>query len=272
MSFILTKDVARSIEQSEIDCLQSRLTAIQQIDGNPMGIECKNFGDATAFQAKNISGPSYNKILGLSGDEVAYIDSILHFYKESEIPATFDITPAHATVDLLKALADKGYVQSGFHTVLYRSLKDFCAPEFETDPLMTIRELHSDEFNVFGEIYTTGFGMPSFLSEHVATNNRVLHHHQNWNFYIALYDGEPAGIGVFYAKNGIGTLAASATLPAFRNKGVHQALVATRIEKAKELNCSLLVGQAAFGSASHRNMERTGMRIAYTKGIWSSLH
>jgi len=272
MSLILTKDVARSIEKSETDCLQSRLTVIQHIDGNPMGIEWKTFGEATAFQAKHIPGPSYNKILGLSGDELACIDSILHFYKESGIPATFDITPAHATTDLLKALADKGYVQAGFHTVLYRPLEDICDFAFETNSLITIRELHLDEFHVFGAIYTKGFGMPSFLSEHVATNNRVLHHHQNWNFYMAMYDGEPAGIGVFYAKNGIGTLAASATLPVFRNKGVHQALVSTRIDKAKELNCSLLVGQAAFGSASHRNMERTGMRIAYTKGIWSSLH
>lgn len=57
MSLMLTKDVARSIERSEIDCLQSRLTAIQQIDGNPMGIECKNFGDATAFQAKKYPWP-----------------------------------------------------------------------------------------------------------------------------------------------------------------------------------------------------------------------
>lgn len=224
------------------------------------------------FKRKNIPGPSYNKILGLSGDEVACIYSILHFYKESGIPATFDITPAHATVELLKALADKGYVQSGFHTVLYRPLEDIFDLRIETNPLITIRELHLDECNVFGDVYTKGFGMPSFLSEHVATNNRVLHHHQNWNFYIAMYDGEPAGIGVFYAENGIGTLAASATLPAFRNKGVHQALVATRIEKAKELNCSLLVGQAAFGSASQRNMERAGMKIAYTKGIWGPLH
>ncbi|CDO04806.1 hypothetical protein BN988_03373 [Oceanobacillus picturae] len=40
------------------------------------------------------------------------------------------------------------------------------------------------------------------------------------------------------------------------------------IKQALEENCHLLVGEAAYLSTSQRNMERAGMRLAYTKAIW----
>ena len=88
---------------------------------------------------------------------------------------------------------------------------------------------------------------------------------------MAIFKGEPAGIGVLFQYDGIGTLAASATVPEFRNKGVHSALISKRLEKARQLNCNLIVGQAAYGSVSQRNMERVSMKIAYTKGVWAKL-
>src|SRR5690625_7102760 len=79
---VLTKELARNIEHSEIEALESRLTAIKGIAGNPMGIVIEKFGNATAFSAKNIPGPSFNTVKGLSGQDIHYIDNILEFYRD----------------------------------------------------------------------------------------------------------------------------------------------------------------------------------------------
>lgn len=234
-----------------------------------MDVEIMKFGNATAFSVKNIPAPSFNKVLGMSGEEMAYIDPILEFYRNRDIPARFYITPAHASPDLLRALSDKGYFQCGFHSALCGSLSNEFISYTEPATSISICEFEQDEFGRFGDIYTKGFNMPSSLKEHVAQNNKVLHHNKNWTFYMASFKGEPAGIGVLFEYDGIGTLAASTTLPDFRNKGVHRALILKRLEKARQLDCHLIVGQAAYGSVSSRNMEKAAMKIAYTKGIWA---
>ncbi len=122
MSPILTEEFARRIEQSEIELLESRLISVQKIEGNPMGVEIKKYGDAVAFYVKNIPGPSFNHVKGIDGKQLDEVDVILDFYHDREIPATFEITPAHCSVELFKSLAKHGYFQRGFRTTLYRSL------------------------------------------------------------------------------------------------------------------------------------------------------
>lgn len=134
-----------------------------------------------------------------------------------------------------------------------------------------IAELSAENFAIFGEMYTKGFGMPHSLSEYVTANNQILAESSHWTFYLASVAGEPAGVGVLFIKDGIATLAASATVPTLRNKGVQTALIQKRIQQAMEAGCHLVVGQAAFASVSQKNMERAGLRVAYTNGVWEKL-
>lgn len=265
MSGVLTKYLTRTIEQSEIDTLVSRLNGIRSIGSNPMGVEVKRFGKATAFSVQNIPGPSFNTVKGITDEDINHIDSILDFYQKKGIPVQFEITPAHATSSLMTYLAGKGFYQSGFHTSLFAELSTI-GGKMES-PIST-RELERNEFDIFASIYAKGFNMPIYLKEGIAQNNEVLYDDKNWTFYLVSIDGQPAGIGVIFIQDGIANLAAAATLPTMRNKGIHQALINKRIQQAIISNCNLVVGQAAFGSVSQNNMERAGMRIAYTKAIW----
>jgi hypothetical protein len=73
---------------------------------------------------------------------------------------------------------------------------------------------------------------------------------------------------VLYVKNGFGLLADAATLPEFRGKGCQSALIYRRLVDAVQKNCAILTSFVEFGSASHRNIERAGLRVAYTKALW----
>lgn len=267
MGLVMKKELAERLEISEIDTLSSRLTEIQKIDGNPMKVEIQKFGNATAFSAKNIPGPSFNTVKGLKEGDEKQIQKIIHFYKQKDIPIRFELTPAHTSSNLLTCLSDAGFYHNDFHSTLYNScfVEDKCSVINEK---ITIRELEEQEFDIFAEIYINGFQMPQFLKSGVAQNNQILHKSENWTFYLASYNDEPAGVGVLFIKDRIATLAAAATLPNLRSKGIQSALIKKRIYQAYLQECDLVVGQAKFGSTSQNNMERAGLGIAYTKAIW----
>lgn len=265
---ILTKDYINIVEQSEIDALEDRLLRIKGLNDNAMGVELKRFGNAVAFSVKNIPSPSFNTVKGIREENIDELDEIVEFYSNRGIPARFEVTPGNASRDLFRKLSTMGFFQSGFHTALYRSLSTNEMPMVKGGSATQIEEISLENFDLFGEIYTKGFGMPVAFKDFVTANNRVLAESDNWTFYLARVDGEPAGIAVLFRNNGVATLAASATVPDYRNKGVQTALIQKRIQTAIDEDCQYIIGQAAFGSVSQKNMERAGLKVAYTNAVW----
>ncbi|MBE7122036.1 GNAT family N-acetyltransferase [Bacillus cereus] len=267
MTTIMTFNAAQEIENAEIHMLSSRLKALQAISENPMQVQMKKFGSATAFSSKIIAGPAFNTVKGITFTNTDQIDAIISYYQSLQIPCRFEITPAQGTTGLFQHLSQKGFYQSSFHTALYS------IPREDSSLLpsnITVRKLKENEFDIFADIYVRGFNMPSFTKDGVRQNNEILYNRPGWHFFIAEVQHIPASIGVLYINKGVASLAASATLPEFQRKGCHTALIQKRIETAVEFNCNLIVGQARFGSSSQNNMERAHMKIAYTKSIWTA--
>jgi hypothetical protein len=46
------------------------------------------------------------------------------------------------------------------------------------------------------------------------------------------------------------------------------ALIGHRLVAAARVGCKLVVGGARFGSASFRNQQRAGLRVAYVESGW----
>jgi GNAT superfamily N-acetyltransferase len=80
-----------------------------------------------------------------------------------------------------------------------------------------------------------------------------------------LVDGVIAGGAAVSAQHGVCGLFGASTLPAFRRRGAQSALLATRLAWAREKGCDLAVSITQPGSISHRNIERSGFRVAYTR-------
>ncbi len=267
MRTIMTYNTAQEIENAEIHMLSSRLEALQTISGNPMQVQMKKFGSATAFSSKVIAGPAFNTVKGITFTNTDEIDEIIAYYQSLQIPCRFEITPAQGTTELFQYLSQKDFYQSSFHTALYSLPRE--------DPSLlpsniSVRQLKENEFDIFADIYVRGFNMPSFTKYGVHQNNEILYNKSGWHFFIAEVQNTPASIGVLYINKGVASLAASATLPEFQRKGCHTALIQKRIETAVASNCNLIVGQARFDSGSQNNMERAHMKIAYTKSIWTA--
>jgi GNAT superfamily N-acetyltransferase len=88
--------------------------------------------------------------------------------------------------------------------------------------------------------------------------------------WLAWLDGErlgdePAGAGSLAIHNGVAELFGTSTRPSCRGRGVQTALMHARMAAAAAAGCDLIAVHTDPGSASQRNVERAGFRLAYTK-------
>lgn len=282
----LNERIVREIERSEIAFATDRMTAIKERPGNPEGVEIARIGGAVCLYSRTMPWPSFNTVKGLRDEDAARLDEIAAFYRERDRNVQFEIVPGLIGPDLLKALAGRGLYPSGFHASMYGrpgTGSDAAAGDSEArsrdgsgtgamdsagDPLRIV-ELGQDDFETYATIHCRAFGLPDNGIPHVAANNRVLHARPGWTFYLAYWDGAPAATAVMHAAEGTASFTFAATLPEFRGRGIHRRLLLHRLAAAAERGCTLAVGQCAFLSASHRNMERAGMRLGYVRTTWT---
>jgi predicted acetyltransferase len=82
-------------------------------------------------------------------------------------------------------------------------------------------------------------------------------------------DGRPIASAALSILGPVAVLAGASTLPEARRRGAQRALLDARLRAAADDGCVLAMMAAAPGSASQRNAEREGFRIAYTRVKWA---
>jgi len=65
-------------------------------------------------------------------------------------------------------------------------------------------------------------------------------------------------------------LGGAATIPRYRRRGAHLALIAARLELASTAGCDLAVVTADPGSISARNSERCGFHLVCTHAVMAA--
>jgi hypothetical protein len=175
--------------------------------------------------------------------------------------------PGNLNSSLASRLHKLRFGQMSFNTAVY-GIPTLTARASVTEQLR-VREVQPNEVDLFLDLYQDGFELPRLKNkEREAVLSWLTKAKQNLYLCAAFIDDIPAGVGVLYMENGIGLLADAATLPEFRGKGCHTAMIHHRIAQAENQNCDLLTSFVEFGSTSHMNLERAGLRVAYTKSTW----
>src|SRR6185436_13093180 len=86
--------------------------------------------------------------------------------------------------------------------------------------------------------------------------------------FVAEWKGYPIAAAVVAVHDGVALLAGASTDPVYRGRGAQTLLLWSRLEYATALGCDVAMMGAWPGSASQRNGERQGFRIAYTRIKW----
>jgi GNAT superfamily N-acetyltransferase len=175
--------------------------------------------------------------------------------------------PGNLNSSVASRLHKLGFCQMSFNAAVYG--QPSLVEKTSSNEQLRISEVQRNEVDLFLDLYQDAFGLPRLNSKERDTVLSWLNRAKS-NLYlcIAHMDDIPAGVGVLYMENGVGLLADAATLPEFRGRGCHTAMIHHRIMQAEKHNCDLLTSFVEFGSTSHLNLERAGLRVAYTKSMW----
>ncbi len=264
---VMTLELARQIEQMDTFYSVSRLGGMQATPGNPLGIQIKSYGNTVAFLIK--AWPDFwygQKVLGLSSADGVFLEEIVHLFRHNGLTCRFEIIPGNLDELLACRLNELGFVQMGFSTAMYgcprRSLQSLPAG-------VTIQTVPASQLDFFIDLYQDCFEYPRLVENEKKVVRRWIEGAQHkMDCYIANLNNNPAGIGILFSHGRHSLLADAAVLPRYRSSGCHTALIQRRIDRAAERGCELMTSFPAFGSNSHRNLERAGLRIAYTKTMW----
>ena len=245
--------------------MASDMLVLRKQRGNPLGVEVRRLGSTVALLMRAAPGWEFNRVIGLASDQYERLDEMADWYARKDVRCYVESVPTLTSASDLRLLADKGFWQVSFHSVLYGVPAGGLRG---TATGVEVLEAGDSDMVEFAEMYMVYFSLSDDVVEGAKANVAAEYRQPGWRLYIATVDARPAAFGVLHEHDGIGSLAGAATLPEFRGRGCQSALLARRIADATADGCELVVSQAMPGSSSHRNMERAGLRVAYTKGIW----
>jgi GNAT superfamily N-acetyltransferase len=173
---------------------------------------------------------------------------------------------------LLEMLAGRGYRLVSFENVLGRALGG--PVESVTPPGVEVAASGDDEFEhwldvvVEASLHPDTEGVPwaeEFPREILENAKRDMG--ALVRRYLARLGGVPAGGGSMHLTEGIAQLTGAGTAPAFRRRGIQNALLSARLADATAAGCDVAVITVQPGSRSQQNAQRRGFDLLYTRAV-----
>lgn len=258
---ILTNDLARRIER----LVAPPLTPFTS-SADPRVAVVQQFGQTIASKAK--AGKPSNKVFCFGHDDISRLDEILDFYTVDKLMPTFYLSPTDFSYEVGSALTRAGFAQYDFmQGVLYGMPLEQIDPPA---PGITIERVTTGTVGEYAETLADGFEWHEDWREN-AIDDICKHFKEKDYHFMARYKGAAAGVGSFGVRDGVAGLGGGSVVPSLRNKGCHMALVNHRLYLAHQLNCNMVIGCAFYGSASFRNQQRAGLRLAYIESGWGKI-
>jgi ribosomal protein S18 acetylase RimI-like enzyme len=263
-------DLAARVERAEADLIGAATAAAERRGASTFLIPFR--GGVASFAG---DGSPYNKVAGLGFDGVPAaeeLESVERAFAAHGAPTQVEL--AHlADPPIGEVLSDRGYRLESFENVLGRELGD---PEPTLDvPGVEIRRSPDEELDTWleamadavavedtqGLAWHEEFPRATYLEAERDSASAGVRR------YAAVTDGNLAGGAGLRLVDGIAQMAGAATVPAYRRRGIQNALFAVRLADAVAEGCDLAVVVTQPGSKSHQNAQRRGFHLLYTRAV-----
>jgi ribosomal protein S18 acetylase RimI-like enzyme len=212
-------------------------------------------------------GSPIGRATGLGLDRPFTLDDlnrVEQFYRVHKAPAQVDLCPLH-DAGVFEMFKERGYRIAELNNVLYRKLEG--EEIFPSAPAgCEIRRSHQQEADAAGAIVESAFfpnGAPEAFGGLIAPFYQM----ERALAFVASTEGRlvACGTGLVIPEHRVFALCGAGTLAEFRGRGLQTALLRARMAAAVEAGCEYAVVVTQGGSASQRNAERLGFRVAYSK-------
>ncbi|HSP78091.1 MAG TPA: GNAT family N-acetyltransferase, partial [Myxococcaceae bacterium] len=199
---------------------------------------------------------------------------LVHFFESRGVEPKVELSPFVAP-RLLAGLAARGFVLSELENVLVRRLPleeelRLALPHGWPAGVDVERVDLTDEAAVREYVEVSGSGflpegerMPEVFLEAGFKAARM----PGYDGFVARFGREVAGAGGCESGDGLTMLFGTSVKPAFRRRGIQQALIAARLRRARERGSELAIIVSRPGIPTERNAARLGFAMAYTRVV-----
>lgn len=189
------------------------------------------------------------------------------FYFERGCGINHEVSP-HADALTLSLLNTWHYQPIELTNVLYCPLQKGQKSGASWNESLTIKICAAQDIPVWNDTIVQGWSEFQEFLPFLAELGQVNAQRKDSVLFLALLAERPIAAGLLSIHDGVALLAGASTIPSGRRQGAQLALLEGRLKYALERGCDLAMMGAAPGSASQRNAERQGFKIAYTRIKW----
>jgi ribosomal protein S18 acetylase RimI-like enzyme len=222
-------------------------------------------------------GSPVNKVCGIGFDRPitdAELDQIVTFFTERGAEPKVELSP-FAPPELLSGLAQRGFVLREFENTLildlrksndfHKSLpggwpKDVTIEQVDPKDDAAVREYIDVSFSGF---FPEGMALPESLVEFGVKTSKA----PGYDLFVARIGREAVGAAGCQSSEGVTQMFGASVKPAYRRRGIQQALIAARAERGRTLGSHMAVIHSKPGIPTERNSARLGFQIAYVRAV-----
>jgi hypothetical protein len=275
MAWFMDLELARRIERAE-GAIATTFAAVHQRLDPGRGAAWREVGGTFAIY----DGTPLSQTLGLGLTAPVtpeLLGELEAFFESRGAAVAHEVSPL-AGVEVLALLVARGYAPCELSTVLIRELDAPLEPPAAAG--LRARPIEPADRPTWIATSIAGWATDPDNAPIVASIAQIVCHNDAMLHFLVERDGAPIATGSLGFHDGVALLAGASTVADGRGAGAQTLLLATRLAEAQRRGCALALMAATPGSASQRNAERRGFRVAYTRTKWrrdargdeSSLH
>ena len=242
--------------------LARRIEAVEAALARSMAREVLEVAGGVAAFVSPESPLSHALGLGMNGplDGVG-LNRIEDFYRSRGAPVTIELCPM-ADQSVPDLVTSRGYGITEFANLLLRRIQESAEVPQST---VHVFEAEEQDCESWAEVAARGFFGREPAGESELEIGRSIFRAASVRAWFAELDGQRAGVGASAIIDGVASLFADSTLPAFRCRGVQLSLIRARLAAARSQGADFAIASTAPGSVSQRNYQRCGFEPAYTR-------
>lgn len=228
---------------------------------------------AGAYAMYDGAGSPVTQTFGLGLFETptaAALEELERFFLVRGAPVFHEVSPL-AGLSMLALLNERGYRPVELTSVMYRPLTALGNSGLRQNERIRVRPIEEHEGDLWARTTARGWSEFPELNDFLLELAPLATERRDSVSFLALVDSEPIATGVLCLGGGVALLGGACTVPEARKQGAQSALLASRLRYARDRGCDIAMVCTQPGSASQRNAERNGFKIAYTRIKWGPM-
>jgi GNAT superfamily N-acetyltransferase len=196
------------------------------------------------------------------------MEKLEEFFQRLGAHVHHEVSPL-AETSLLTLLNERGYRPIELTSVMYRPIGRGVQLASPRDEKVQSRLMRDGEEDLWAQTAAKGWSELVEFTDMMLELSSIIAKRAGGCSFLAEIDGRPIATGAMFIHDDVALLAGASTIPEGRRQGAQLALLESRLRYAVEKGCDIAMMCALPGSASQRNAERQGFRVAYTRIKWS---